>query len=176
MLTSETTITHKVIKHVVTFDTDNIPLEFIQLDFERFKRSLKEVGFYNANKNATFIFIRTDAIATFYTALVDYCNRECINYVNRSKRVPTLPEKCENIRDIIYSFKYRNDLGTLIQYLIMIFNKIEKIVTCNPVTFTLESNVLTLEIKNTYVKEKNNEPRFPDNRISKHYNAVGLFS
>lgn len=176
MLTSETTITHKVIKHVVTFDTENIPLELIQLDYERFLRSLREIGLYNANKNSTFIFIRTDAVATLYTAIVDYCNNECIKYVNRSKRVPPLPAKFENIRDIIYSFKFRNDLGTLIQYLIMIFNKIEKILTYNTPKFTVEGNVLTLEIKNTYIKEKRNDVGSTHDSVSKHYNAVGLFS
>ena len=54
----------------------------------------------------------------------------------------------------MYSFKYRNDLGTLIQYLILIFNKVEKIITTNQPTFTLDGKTLTLEIKNNFIKEK----------------------
>jgi len=154
MLTSETAINYKVIKHTVTFENENIPLELIKLDFDQFIHKLYEIGLYNANKNSTFIYIRTDFIADFYLAIVDYCNKECIKYVNRSKRVPPLSPKCENIRDIMYSFKYRNDLGTLIQYLILIFNKVEKIITTNPPTFTLDGKTLTLEIKNNFIKEK----------------------
>ena len=160
MLTSETTINHKVIKHTVTFDTDNIPLELIELDFYQFTKKLSDIGLYNANKNNTFIYIRTDPIADLYLAIVDYCNKECIQYVNRSKRVPTLPAKCENIRDIMYSFRCRNDLGTLMQYLIFIFNKVEKIVTCNPATFTVDGNKLTIEVKNLYRKVNNGRAHF----------------
>ena len=163
MLTSETTINHKVIKHTVTFNTDNIPLELIELDFYQFTKKLSSIGLYNANKNNSFIYIRTDPIASLYLAIVDYCNKECIQYVNRSKRVPTLPAKCENIRDIMYSFRCRNDLGTLIQYLIFIFNKVEKIVTCNPVTFTVDGNKLTIEVKNLYRKVNNERTHFRKN-------------
>lgn len=160
MLTSETTINYKVIKHTVTFDTDNIPLELIELDFYQFIKKLSDIGLYNANKNNSFIYIRTDPIASLYLAIVDYCNKESIQYVNRSKRVPTLPAKCENIRDIMYSFRCRNDLGTLIQYLIFIFNKVEKIVTCNPATFTVDGNKLTIEVKNLYRKVNNERTHF----------------
>ena len=62
MLTSETTINHKVIKHTVTFDTDKIPLELIELDFQQFIKKLSNIGLYNANKNNSFIYIRTDPI------------------------------------------------------------------------------------------------------------------
>ena len=63
----------------------------------------------------------------------------------------------------MYSFRYRNDLGTLIQYLIFIFNKVEKIVTCNPATFTVDGNKLTLEIKNLYRKANNERTCFRKN-------------
>ena len=60
----------------------------------------------------------------------------------------------------MYSFRCRNDLGTLIQYLIFIFNKVEKIVTCNPATFTVDGNKLTIEVKNLYRKVNNERTHF----------------
>lgn len=148
MLTCKTQIDYKSLEHVTEFDTTNIPLELIQLDLDRFLTTLNNVGLYNACKNSTFIFIQTDIVAKLYEAIVSFVNREAIVYVNRSKRLPNpLPAKCENIKDILYYSKDRCGMGNTIQYIIRIYNKVQRLLTLNSYELTTKDNKLTIKIQ-----------------------------